>query len=281
MMKRKYVLAMAMVLAMAVGATACSFGSKDAETEAAVTEAVTTKAPETTAEETTTAAEKEEDYLDGTITAVDAASLTMKTLEGEEVTFDISNAKVNGEFPLGAGDEISVLYYVDDAAEKQEAIEVDVNYSVAEEDYDGDAVIVGKVENMGDNTITVKDSADDQSYTFSTEIAQMVTGSKGIVAGDEIQLTYLGEAGDEEYPGLAVKVVTSDMYDSDEAKINTLTGVAVSLGEGTLDLETPDGNIFNFVEAGADFSMTSEGDKVTIIYEGSLGGHEIKAVGME
>lgn len=281
MMKRKYVLAMAMVLAMAVGATACSSGSKDAETEAAVTEAVTTKAPETTAEETTTAAEKEEDYLDGTITAVDAASLTMKTLEGEEVTFDISNAKVNGEFPLGAGDEISVLYYVDDAAEKQEAIEVDVNYSVAEEDYDGDAVIVGKVENMGDNTITVKDSADDQSYTFSTEIAQMVTGSKGIVAGDEIQLTYLGEAGDEEYPGLAVKVVTSDMYDSDEAKINTLTGVAVSLGEGTLDLETPDGNIFNFVEAGADFSMTSEGDKVTIIYEGSLGGHEIKAVGME
>ncbi len=281
MMKRKYVLAMAMVLAMAVGATACSSGSKDAETEAAVTEAVTTKAPETTAEETTTATEKEEDYLDGTITAVDAASLTMKTLEGEEVTFDISNAKVNGEFPLGAGDEISVLYYVDDAAEKQEAIEVDVNYSVAEEDYDGDAVIVGKVENMGDNTITVKDSADDQSYTFSTEIAQMVTGSKGIVAGDEIQLTYLGEAGDEEYPGLAVKVVTSDMYDSDEAKINTLTGVAVSLGEGTLDLETPDGNIFNFVEAGADFSMTSEGDKVTIIYEGSLGGHEIKAVGME
>ena len=281
MMKRKYVLAMAMVLAMAVGATACSFGSKDAETEAAVTEAATTKAPETTAEETTTAAEKEEDYLDGTITAVDAASLTMKTLEGEEVTFDISNAKVNGEFPLGAGDEISVLYYVDDAAEKQEAIEVDVNYSVAEEDYDGDAVIVGKVENMGDNTITVKDSADDQSYTFSTEIAQMVTGSKGIVAGDEIQLTYLGEAGDEEYPGLAVKVVTSDMYDSDEAKINTLTGVAVSLGEGTLDLETPDGNIFNFVEAGADFSMTSEGDKVTIIYEGSLGGHEIKAIGME
>lgn len=281
MMKRKYVLAMAMVLAMAVGATACSSGSKDAETEAAVTEAVTTKAPETTAEETTTAAEKEEDYLDGTITAVDAASLTMKTLEGEEVTFDISNAKVNGEFPLGAGDEISVLYYVDDAAEKQEAIEIDVNYSVAEEDYDGDAVIVGKVENMGDNTITVKDSADDQSYTFSTEIAQMVTGSKGIVAGDEIQLTYLGEAGDEEYPGLAVKVVTSDMYDSDEAKINTLTGVAVSLGEGTLDLETPDGNIFNFVEAGADFSMTSEGDKVTIIYEGSLGGHEIKAVGME
>lgn len=281
MMKRKYVLAMAMVLAMAVGATACSTGSKDAATEAAVTEAATTKAPETTAEETTTAAEKEEDYLDGTITAVDAASLTMKTLEEEEVTFDISNAKVNGEFPLGAGDEISVLYYVDDAAEKQEAIEVDVNYSVAEEDYDGDAVIVGKVENMGDNTITVKDSADDQSYTFSTEIAQMVTGSKGIVAGDEIQLTYLGEAGDEEYPGLAVKVVTSDMYDSDEAKINTLTGVAVSLGEGTLDLETPDGNIFNFVEAGADFSMTSEGDKVTIIYEGSLGGHEIKAVGME
>ena len=109
----------------------------------------------------------------------------------------------------------------------------------------------------------------------------MVTGANGIVAGDEIQITYLGEVGDEEYPGLAVKVVTADMYDSDEAKINTLSGVAISLGDGTLDLETSDGNIFNFVESGADFSMTSEGDEVTIIYEGSLGGHEIKAVGME
>lgn len=205
----------------------------------------------------------------------------MKSVEEEEVSFDISNAAVNSDFPLGEGDEVSVHFYVDEAAEKQEAIEVDVNYSAAEEDYEGDAVITGVVENMGDNTITVKDSTDDQSYTFSTEIAQMVTGTKGIVVGDEIQLTYLGDVGDEEYPGLAVKVVTADMYDSDEAKLNTLTGVAISLGEGTLDLETPDGNIFNFVEAGADFSMTSEGDEVTIIYEGSLGGHQIKAVGME
>lgn len=281
MKKRKYVLAIAMVLAMAMGVTACSSGEKETAATEKATEAATTKAAETTAEETTTEAEREEDYLDGTIVSADDKTLTMKSIEEEEVSFDISNAVVNSDFPLGEGDEVSVHFYVDEAAEKQEAIEVDVNYSAAEEDYEGDAVITGVVENMGDSTITVKDSTDDQSYTFSTEIAQMVTGTKGIVVGDEIQLTYLGDVGDEEYPGLAVKVVTADMYDSDEAKLNTLTGVAISLGEGTLDLETPDGNIFNFVEAGADFSMTSEGDEVTIIYEGSLGGHQIKAVGME
>ncbi len=281
MKKRKYVLAIAMVLAMAMGVTACSSGEKETAATEKATEAATTKAAETTAEETTTEAEREEDYLDGTIVSADDKTLTMKSIEEEEVSFDISNAVVNSDFPLGEGDEVSVHFYVDEAAEKQEAIEVDVNYSAAEEDYEGDAVIIGVVENMGDSTITVKDSTDDQSYTFSTEIAQMVTGTKGIVVGDEIQLTYLGDVGDEEYPGLAVKVVTADMYDSDEAKLNTLTGVAISLGEGTLDLETPDGNIFNFVEAGADFSMTSEGDEVTIIYEGSLGGHQIKAVGME
>ncbi|MGI5947678.1 MAG: hypothetical protein ACOX8K_09770 [Lachnospiraceae bacterium] len=281
MKKRKYVLAIAMVLAMAMGVTACSSGEKETAATEKATEAATTKAAETTAEETTTEAEREEDYLDGTVVSADDKTLTMKSIEEEEVSFDISNAVVNSDFPLGEGDEVSVHFYVDEAAEKQEAIEVDVNYSAAEEDYEGDAVITGVVENMGDSTITVKDSTDDQSYTFSTEIAQMVTGTKGIVVGDEIQLTYLGDVGDEEYPGLAVKVVTADMYDSDEAKLNTLTGVAISLGEGTLDLETPDGNIFNFVEAGADFSMTSEGDEVTIIYEGSLGGHQIKAVGME
>lgn len=281
MKKRKYVLAIAMVLAMAMGVTACSSGEKETAATEKATEVATTKAAETTAEETTTEAEREEDYLDGTVVSADDKTLTMKSIEEEEVSFDISNAVVNSDFPLGEGDEVSVHFYVDEAAEKQEAIEVDVNYSAAEEDYEGDAVITGVVENMGDSTITVKDSTDDQSYTFSTEIAQMVTGTKGIVVGDEIQLTYLGDVGDEEYPGLAVKVVTADMYDSDEAKLNTLTGVAISLGEGTLDLETPDGNIFNFVEAGADFSMTSEGDEVTIIYEGSLGGHQIKAVGME
>ena len=280
MMKRKYFLAMATVMAIAMGATACSSGAK--ETTAAATEAVTeTEASkeETTAEETE--AEKEEDYLDGTVTAVDDSTMTIKADEETEVTFDIANAVVNSSFPLGEGDEVSVLYYVDEAAEKQEAVEIDVNYSVAEENYTGDPVMTGVVEKVGEETITLKDASDDQSYTFSTAIAQVVAKENKIAAGDEVQLTYLGEAGDEEYPGLAVKVVTSDMYDSDEAKINTLSGNAVSLGEGTLDLETADGNIFNFVEAGADFSMTSEGDKVSIIYEGSLEEHEIKAVGME
>lgn len=281
MMKRKYFLTMAAIMVIAMGATACSSGSKETTTAAAVeaTAETETSKEETTAEETE--AEKEEDYLDGTITAVDDTTMTIKSDEDAEVIFDITNATVNSNFPLGEGDEVSVLYYVDEAAKKQEAVEIDVNYSVAEENYAGDPIMTGIVENVGEDTITLKDASDDQSYIFSTAIAQMVTGENKIAAGDEVQITYLGEAGDEEYPGLAVKVVTSDMYDSDEAKINTLSGVAVSLGEGTLDLETADGNIFNFVEAGADFSMTSEGDKVTIIYEGSLEEHEIKAVGME
>lgn len=281
MMKRKYFLTMAAIMVIAMGATACSSGSKETTTAAAVeaTAETETSKEETTAEETE--AEKEEDYLDGTITAVDDTAMTIKSDEDAEVIFDITNATVNSNFPLGEGDEVSVLYYVDEAAKKQEAVEIDVNYSVAEENYEGDPIMTGIVENVGEDTITLKDASDDQSYIFSTAIAQMVTGENKIAAGDEVQITYLGEAGDEEYPGLAVKVVTSDMYDSDEAKINTLSGVAASLGEGTLDLETADGNIFNFVEAGADFSMTSEGDKVTIIYEGSLEEHEIKAVGME
>lgn len=280
-MKRKYFLTMAAIMVIAMGATACSDGSKETTTAAAVeaTAETETSKEETTAEETE--AEKEEDYLDGTITAVDDTAMTIKSDEDAEVIFDITNATVNSNFPLGEGDEVSVLYYVDEAAKKQEAVEIDVNYSVAEENYEGDPIMTGIVENVGEDTITLKDASDDQSYIFSTAIAQMVTGENKIAAGDEVQITYLGEAGDEEYPGLAVKVVTSDMYDSDEAKINTLSGVAASLGEGTLDLETADGNIFNFVEAGADFSMTSEGDKVTIIYEGSLEEHEIKAVGME
>ena len=281
MMKRTYVLAMA--IALMTGLTACSSGSEETVAAETTTEAVTETSTEaeTTTEEETTEAEREEDYVDGIVASVDETTMTVNADDGTEVTFDISNAAVNGDYPLGAGDEVSVMFYVDDSTDVQEAAEIDIYYSVAEENAAGDPVMIGVVEDATMNTIAITDEVDGQTYYFSTAIAQMVTGENGLVVGDEVRLTYLGDVGDEEYPGLAVKVVTSDMYDSEEASVNTLTGTVCAVSEGRVDLETADGNIFNFVDQGADFSMASEGDTLTIIYEGSLSEHEIPAVGLE
>ncbi len=282
MKKRNGILAMAMAVILAAGLTACSSSSEEttaAETTAAVT---TAEAAETTEAETeATEDAREADYADGTVTAVDDSTMTLNADDGTEMVFDIANAAVNGDYPLGSGDEVSVMYYVDDEADVKEAAEIDIYYSVAEENAAGDPVMTGIVEDATMNTLVVQDEADGLNYYFSTAIAQMVAGESGLTVGDEVMVTYIGDLGDEEYPGLAVKVVTSEMYDSDEAKVNTLTGVVCAIGENGVDLETEDGNIFNFVDRGADFSMASEGDTLTVIYEGSLSEHEIPAVGLE
>ena len=282
MKKRNGILAMAMAVILAAGLTACSSSSEEttaAETTAAVT---TAEAAETTEAETeATEDAREADYADGTVTAVDDSTMTLNADDGTEMVFDIANAAVNGDYPLGSGDEVSVMYYVDDEADIKEAAEIDIYYSVAEENAAGDPVMTGIVEDATMNTLVVQDEADGLNYYFSTAIAQMVAGESGLTVGDEVMVTYIGDLGDEEYPGLAVKVVTSEMYDSDEAKVNTLTGVVCAIGENGVDLETEDGNIFNFVDRGADFSMASEGDTLTVIYEGSLSEHEIPAVGLE
>lgn len=283
MMKRKYAAAMMMAVAVALAAAGCSKPAEPAS-EAATTEAVTeeTSKEETTEAETTAEeAEQEEEYVDGIVTDMDGSTMTIDSGEGEELTFDYSNAAVNSDYELGVGDEVSITFYLDEAADMQEATVIDVLYSVAEENAEGDPVLTGVVEDASTNTIAVKDEMSGEVRYFTTMIAQKVTGDGGIAVGDEVQVTYLGEVGDQEYPGLAVKVVTSDMYDSDEAKINTLTGVAAAVEDGRLDMETEDGNIFNFISEGADLSSVSEGDTVTVIYEGSLGEREIPAVGLQ
>ena len=42
---------------------------------------------------------------------------------------------------------------------------------------------------------------------FSTKNAQVTEGDSPIAAGDVVEITYRGVMGDEEHPGVAVKVV--------------------------------------------------------------------------
>ena len=79
--------------------------------------------------------------------------------------------------------------------------------SAVKEIIEGDP-IVGIVDKYADNIIIIRDGGDqDLIYYFSTQSAQLREGDSPIAAGDIVEITYRGVMGDEEHPGLAVKVV--------------------------------------------------------------------------
>lgn len=75
----------------------------------------------------------------------------------------------------------------------------------------GDPVI-GIVDRYENNIIVIRD-ADDQDIIlyFTTENAQVIEGDTPIAVGDTVEITYTGVQGDEEHPGVAVKVVAGSM----------------------------------------------------------------------
>ena len=84
-------------------------------------------------------------------------------------------------------------------------------YSGAEEIIEGDP-IVGIVDKFADDLIVIRDAHDeDLIYYFSTQNADVIEGDSSIAAGDIVAITYKGVMGDEEHPGVAVKVVAESM----------------------------------------------------------------------
>lgn len=72
--------------------------------------------------------------------------------------------------------------------------------------------IVGIVEKYADGIIVIKDCNDeDLIYYFSTQNAQIIEGDSPIAIGENVEITYRGVMGDEEHPGMAVKVVAASM----------------------------------------------------------------------
>lgn len=72
--------------------------------------------------------------------------------------------------------------------------------------------IVAMVDRYEDNIIVLRDMDDkDIIYYFSTQDAQVIEGDSPIAAGDIVEITYRGVQGDEEHPGVAVKVVAESM----------------------------------------------------------------------
>lgn len=279
-MKRHYLAAA--VLALALGMTACSSGNK--ETTAAAT---TTAADATTAAETSADAEEdvEEEYFYGFVGEVSDKVITVKDDEGKEVKFDVAEAKLEGAEEIGTGDEVEVAYAGELSADVNKARSVEIVTSVAGEAAEAEAaaedtIISGTIEKADDSTLTLK--TDEGTYTLNIKIAQKVT-TDGIKEGVEADVTYYGDLEDEADMAVATKIVTEDAMDSEDAKINTLSGKAVEVGSDYVVIDTadPENTLFSFIGKQGMFEGLKVGDSATVIYEGTLTDKTITATGLK
>lgn len=259
------------ILALAIGATACS-KKADTETTAATTEATTEAVTEATTEETTEE-EVEEDYMSGIITAVDGDILTVKNDDDStEKKYDISKAEVNNEFPLSVGDWLDITFPAETTEDPVPVIAVEVLESVIAQTTDPS--VEGKVVDATMNTITIE--VDGEKYSLGRANAYVVA-KDGITVDKNATVTYLGDLDDEP---MALKIVMEDSYDTPEAEINAFIGDVVQIGEegDNIVLESANGDFFTFVSSDIDFSAYEEGQTVEVQYNGSTGAKEIEAV---
>lgn len=271
-------------MALALGMTACSSSPSQTETTPEATEAAV---QETTQAETEETEEEEEDYFYGFITQVADDQVTVQDDEGQTAVFDCSEAEFSDDYPLSEGDEVEITFLGTMSEDVTKAVYVDIITSAAEESEeaaseDEDPVMTGMIEKVEGTTLSLKSDEDDNVYRFDTSIAQQVSLG-GIQAGVEAEITYYGDLEDEDYLPMATRIVTEDAYDSEDAQEYTLTGTVVEAGTDYVVLETADQDksLFTFVGDAGMFDGVNPGDTATVIYEGTLTGKTVQALGLK
>lgn len=288
-MKRKYLIAA--VCCLALGITACS--SKTAESSAADA-AVTTearpdsedsaKAEETesgqnsekesgeegngeageNAGETAAEIEAEKKVVIGQVEKVDKTVITISGRDDLEYQVDLMDAETRSSLEVGEGDQIQVTF-LNDGGEVKQAESYDILTSAAIEG-DTDPVIAGVIKDAAMNSIVIEADSGN-SYTFSTMIAQKVTGDKGILVGENVEITYLGSL----EQGVALRVITEEGSGDAEATYNALLGTLVSYSDSDITIQAADGSSFTFALGdNVDMEIFEIGDELEITYRGSL-----------
>ncbi|MCC8126843.1 MAG: hypothetical protein LIO92_05540 [Clostridiales bacterium] len=262
MKKRILVLAL---LAMTLALPGCS-SSRTTETTAAQA-----AADEDTEEETDEDEEPEEDSLNGELTDIDGDIVTVLSADdGQEYDFDLSSAEITRQYDLTEGDGVYVEYYVEDKTPLTAiALEVDEPYL----ETIMDPVMEGTITDTAAKSITIT-TDNGEEYSFLTIHAYIVTAD-GIQTGTRVKVSYIGEPDDEPY---AIKVVTEDSFDTEEAQKNGFVADVSEVRDGQIVLESEEEDFYTFASNSLDFSQFSEGDTVLIIYDGKITDKEITAL---
>lgn len=295
---KKKTLMFALLALAAVAAAGC--GKKQDETTVQSSAVASAEASSGAAGESSAAADAEDEaatdaegnpveelYYDGVVQAMTATQLTVLSDEGETAVFDISKAERDTDNELLPTCYVEVTY----TGEANATTPVPASYVAVmmsnEQQADEmgvDPVIYGTVQFVDQNDLILND-VNGVEHTLDNSISRSVTFSQ-VQAGSEVSVTYIGtldkEAQKDSEDGsgagtpIALKIVTSDAFNSEEAKKNCITGVVNEVKNGVLKLDTS-AESFEFTGDASLFAGIESDDNVTVYYNGAIGNRTVAA----
>ena len=291
-MKRSYLIAAAVCLALGLGA--CSRNSSQdagagessavAESQSEEKETPSAKAAdqvgketgesETKTEEATTEEAKEQ-AITGRVEGIEKEVVTINGQDGLEYQIDLSAAETRSSLEIGEGDEIQVVF-LDGKEKVKKAQSYEIISSVALEG-DLDPVIAGVIKEVSGSVLTIE-TAGGKTHKFSTEIAQTVTGEKGLASGENVEVTYLGKLDEE----IAIRVITGEGSGDVDATYSAISGTLLAASDQAVVIQAANGRQFTFAVGENIDAMDYEiGELVEVTYEGSLTKENAVAEGID
>lgn len=288
----KKISAIVTLTALAFALTACGGSNKaeNVQTEPAATNASAEEAAGDENEEVIALPEDyEAQYFEGIVTAVKGNRLTLAS-DGKSMTFDITNADIEGDSVLLTGCDAEAEYAeVDGDVYPADMVTVlmDIEEQAAAENRDPE--IRGILQIADINDITIIDESGTER-TFDNQMSRTVSFSD-LKAGDQVAITYCGTLFDTEEDGsdggsdfgepIAIKVVAADALDSEDAKANYFTGTVDSAYENGIVSVANDVATFEVTADESIMNGISEEDQVKVYYDGALSGISVEAVKIE
>ena len=291
-MKRSYLIAAAVCLALGLGACSRNSGqdagagesSAVAESQSEEKETPSAKAAdqvgketgesETKTEEATTEEAKEQ-AITGRVEGIEKEVVTINGQDGLEYQIDLSAAETRSSLEIGEGDEIQVVF-LDGKEKVKKAQSYEIISSVALEG-DLDPVIAGVIKEVSGSVLTIE-TAGGKTHKFSTEIAQTVTGEKGLASGENVEVTYLGKLDEE----IAIRVITEEGSGDVDATYGAISGTLLAASDQAVVIQAANGRQFTFAVGENIDAMDYEiGELVEVTYEGSLTKENAVAEGID
>lgn len=288
---KKFTVIMAITV-LALAATACGGKGENVETEAATTGAASEAgSTEAVNEEAIDLPEEyEAQYFEGIVTSVSGNRLTLSA-DGTTMTFDTTNADIEGDSPILTGSDVEAEYAEVDGDVKPAAavtLLMDIEQQAAVENRDPEIYGTVSIYDINDFTIIDESGAE---RTFDNQMSRTVSFSE-LKAGDTVVISYAGSVlddaeaeddGDNSFSQpIAIKIVALDAIDSEDAKANYFTGVVdgVSAEAGLMTVMN-DLTSFEVSAASEMLNGIEEEQEVRVYYEGALSGISVEASKIE
>ena len=295
---KKKIFTVLMITVLALAMAACGSSKKEETETAAETEAVSeTEAPEDdgmTEEEadaeggsmggmvTEDGEYIDELYVDGQVSHIDGDVVTIVTPDGTSMSFDISGAGMTPEEKINLleGAYVETAYLDMPDAQQPYASTYMIVLMNLEEQADAMGVnptLHGTITYVDINDITLRD-ANGNEVTFDNSMSREVTFSS-VAAGAEVQVTYMGSIYEENQMStdegtgsgapVAIKVVTEDAANSEEALADYISGPVSAITEDSITVDTSYAS-FTFSADPSMLEGIGQEDNVTVHYEGVL-----------